>query len=205
MHIALAGNIGAGKTTLAGMLSKSMALEAEYDNVSHNPYIADFYQDMPRWALNLYVFNLTERLKQTVKIIDNRRVVTDYSIYEEAEIYIPNLLGMGLLSQRDFDTYSSLFSSIAFLVRPPDVLVYVKANISTLVDHIASRNLDYEESIRIEYLRKLNERYDAWFESYNRGKKIEFCVDDLDVVHNPSHISPLVQRLNAELFGLFPK
>ncbi len=205
MHIALAGNIGAGKTTLAGILSRGMGLEVEYDNVSHNPYIADFYQDMPRWALNLYVFNLTERLKQTIRISDQRRVVADYSFYEEAEIYIPNLLGMGLLSQRDYDTYSSLFNSIAFLVRPPDVLVYVKANISTLVDHIASRNLDYEESIRIEYLRKLNERYDAWFEGYDRGKKIEFCVDDLDVINNPSDVSPLVHRLNAELFGLFPK
>lgn len=204
MHISIAGNIGSGKTTLAGLLAKQLGYEVHYEDPTDNFYIQDFYTDMQRWAFNLQVFFLTNRLKQTVAIQESgRNVVQDRTLYEDAEIFAPNLLAMGLMSQRDYDTYSMLYDTMVHLVKPPDVVIYLRASISTLVDQIASRGREYEDNIRIDYLKRLNERYDAWFDNYSLGKKLDFNVDGLNFRDNPEHLGVILNGVSGELFGLF--
>lgn len=204
MHIAIAGNIGSGKTTLATQLAKHLGYEAEYEDPTNNPYISDFYNDMTRWSFSLQIYFLQSRLQQTVNIQKSgRNVVQDRTLYEDAEIFAPNLLAMGLLSQRDYDTYQQLYDSVKHLVKPPDVVIYLRAGISTLVDQIANRDREYEDNIRIDYLKKLNERYEQWFAEYNLGKKLDFNVDNLNFRDSKEDLGVILTRVNGELFGLF--
>ena len=171
MHIAVAGNIGSGKTTLANMLSKHYGWEIQLEDNDDNPYISDFYEDMQRWSFNLQVYFLNVRYKNIKKIRENGKpVIQDRTIYEDANIFAPNLHAMGLMSTRDFENYTSLFTSLNDMIRPPDLLIYLRGTIPTLVKQIQQRGRDYEDSIRLDYLKRLNERYEAWISTYNLGK-----------------------------------
>lgn len=204
MHIAIAGNIGSGKTTLTTELSKYLGFEAHYEDADNNPYLFDFYSDMKRWSFNLQIYFLNTRFK---KIIDIRRedqnVVQDRTIYEDAQIFAPNLHAMGLMAKRDYETYRSLFENLLNLIPPPDLMIYLRGSIPTLVDQIQKRGREYEDSIRLDYLRRLNERYEAWYENYDLGKKLEIVIDDLNFSDNPEHLGIIINRVKAELFGLF--
>ncbi len=204
MHIAVAGNIGAGKTTLTYMLSRYFGYEAFYEDNDTNPYLMDFYKDMPRWSFNLQVSFLHSRLRKIIQIKnEEKNVVQDRTLYEDAQIFAPNLHAMGLMSTRDYDTYKELFESIAELVQPPDLLIYLRCDIPQLVEQIQERNRDYEDSIRLDYLKRLNERYEAWYNDYTFGKKIEMNVAEYNFHNNPEHLGMIINRVKAELFGLF--
>lgn len=204
MHIAIAGNIGSGKTTLATQLSKYLGFEPQYEDAEGNPYLFDFYQDMQRWSFNLQIYFLNARFK---RILDLRaagtNIVQDRTLYEDAQIFAPNLHAMGLMAKRDYETYRSLFENLLDLIPPPDLLIYLRGSIPTLVDQIQRRGREYEDSIRLDYLRRLNERYEAWYESYNLGKKMEVVIDELNFRDNPEHLGIIINRVKAELFGLF--
>ncbi|MCB9233032.1 MAG: deoxynucleoside kinase [Bacteroidia bacterium] len=204
MHIAIAGNIGSGKTTLTTQLSKYLGFEPHYEDAETNPYLFDFYSDMQRWSFNLQVHFLNTRFR---KIIDIRthgiNIIQDRTIYEDAQIFAPNLHAMGLMAKRDYETYRALFETVNGLVEPPDLLIYLRGSIASLVDQIQQRGREYEDSIRLDYLRRLNERYEAWYESYNLGKKIEVVIDELNFRDNPEHLGIIVNRVKGELFGLF--
>lgn len=204
MHIAIAGNIGSGKTTLTTQLSKYLGFEAQYEDADNNPYLFDFYSDMKRWSFNLQVYFLDTRFKKIIEIRKTEaNVIQDRTIYEDAQIFAPNLHAMGLMAKRDYETYKHLFETVNVLLEPPDLLIYLRGSIPTLVDQIQRRGREYEDSIRLDYLRRLNERYEAWFESYNMGKKMEVLIDDLDFRDNPEHLGIIINRVKAELFGLF--
>jgi deoxyadenosine/deoxycytidine kinase len=204
MHIAVAGNIGSGKTTLTRLLSKSFGWQAQYEEVDYNPYLSDFYNDMQRWAFNLQIYFLNTRFKGIVDIQNsNVNVIQDRTIYEDAQIFAANLHTMGLLSTRDFENYKSLFSLMISLVKPPDLLIYLKSSIPNLVSQIQKRGREYESSIRIDYLQGLNERYEEWIESYNHGKKLIINVDELKFEDNPKDLSTIIDMINRELNGLF--
>ena len=204
MHIAVAGNIGSGKTTLTRLLSKSFGWQAQYEEVDYNPYLSDFYNDMQRWAFNLQIYFLNTRFKGIVDIQNsNVNVIQDRTIYEDAQIFAANLHTMGLLSTRDFENYKSLFSLMISLVKPPDLLIYLKSSIHNLVSQIQKRGREYESSIRIDYLQGLNERYEEWIESYNHGKKLIINVDELKFEDNPKDLSTIIDMINGELNGLF--
>ncbi len=204
MHICVAGNIGAGKTTLTYLLSKYFGFEAYFEDNEQNPYLMDFYADMPRWSFHLQVSFLKSRLDKLLQIrSEGRHVIQDRTIYEDAQIFAPNLHAMGLLLPRDYDTYRELFEIIAELVQPPDLLVYLRASIPTLVEQIQTRGRNYEDSIRLDYLKRLNERYEAWYEMYDYGKKIDFNVADVNFRDNPEHLGLIINRVKGELYGLF--
>jgi deoxyadenosine/deoxycytidine kinase len=204
MYIAVAGNIGSGKTTLTTLLSKHMGFEPQYEDPGNNPYLLDFYSDMQRWSFNVQIYFLTSRLQSIHSIQKSKKnVIQDRTLYEDAKIFAPNLHSMGLLSKRDFDNYNALFEAISRLVPPPDLLIYLRGSIPALVDQIQQRGREYEDSIRLDYLRRLNERYEAWFESYNLGPKIEVSIDDLNFKENPEHLGVIVNNVKGELFGLF--
>lgn len=204
MHIAIAGNIGSGKTTLAGLLSKHFGWEAHYEDVDDNPYLNDFYEDMQRWSFNLQIYFLNSRFKQVIDIINSdKTIVQDRTIYEDAYIFAPNLHSMGLMSTRDFDNYFTLFNLMTSLVKPPDLLLYLRASVPTLVSQIQKRGRDYENSIRIDYLKRLNERYEAWIESYKLGKLLIIEADAYDFPDNNDHLRQIIDKINAELHGLF--
>lgn len=204
MHIAIAGNIGSGKTTLTGLLSKHYKWDAHYEDVDTNPYLNNFYEDMLRWSFNLQVYFLNSRFRQVVDIRkSNKTVVQDRTIYEDATIFAPNLHGMGLMSSRDFDNYKSLFELMSSFINPPDLLIYLKASVGTLVSQIQKRGRDYETSIRIDYLKKLNERYDEWIAGYNLGKLLIIDVDHVKFSENPTDLGIVIQKIDAEIHGLF--
>ncbi|MEL6132773.1 MAG: deoxynucleoside kinase [Bacteroidota bacterium] len=204
MHICVAGNIGAGKTTLTYLLSKYFGYEAMYEDNEQNPYLMDFYSDMNRWSFNLQIAFLKSRLAKLDQIRkNNMNVIQDRTIYEDAQIFAPNLHAMGLMSSRDYETYKELFESIADLIQPPDLLIYLKASIPTLVEQIEERGRKYEDSIRLDYLKRLNERYERFYDKYSYGKKIEVSVADLNFRDNPEHLGIIINRVKAELFGLF--
>jgi len=204
MHIAIAGNIGSGKTTLAGLLSKHFGWEAHYEDVDDNPYLNDFYEDMQRWSFNLQVYFLNSRFKQVLEIKNSgKTIVQDRTIYEDAYIFAPNLHAMGLMSTRDFENYFTLFNLMTSLVEPPDLLLYLRASVPTLVNQIQKRGRDYESSIRIDYLKRLNERYEAWIESYKLGKLLIVEADAYDFPDNKDHLRQIIDKINAELHGLF--
>jgi deoxyadenosine/deoxycytidine kinase len=204
MHIAVAGNIGAGKTTLTYLLSKYFGFEARYVDNDQNPYLLDFYSDMPRWAFNLQVSFLHSRLNDIQYIRKGKHnVIQDRTIYEDAQIFAPNLHAMGLMTTRDYETYKQLFEVIAELIEPPDLLMYLKCDIPTLVEQIQSRGRNYEDNIRLDYLKRLNSRYEEWYANYNIGKKIEVPVKDLNFRDNPEHLGIIINKVKAELFGLF--
>jgi deoxyadenosine/deoxycytidine kinase len=206
MHIAIAGNIGSGKTTLAGVLAKHLDFDAQYEDPGDNPYIQDFYSDMTRWSFNMQIFFLQSRIQQTITIQQGKtNVIQDRTLYEDAEIFAPNLQALGLMSDRDYANYRALYDTVIHLVRPPDLVIYLKASISTLVEQIAERNREYEDNIRIDYLKKLNDRYDDWFAGYTLGAKLECDLETLNVRANPEHLGTLLNRIKGELFGLFRK
>ncbi|HJN06870.1 MAG TPA: deoxynucleoside kinase [Bacteroidales bacterium] len=203
MHVAIAGNIGSGKTTLTKLLAKHFGWKPHYEDVENNPYLHSFYEDMQRWSFNLQVYFLNSRFRQVVDIRKSgKNIIQDRTIYEDAYIFAPNLHTMNLMSTRDFDNYSSLFELMNSFIQPPDLLIYLRASVSTLVKQIQSRGRDYEESIRLDYLKLLNERYEAWMQGYVSGKVLIVNVDDLDF-NSPEDLSIVIEKVNAEVHGLF--
>ena len=204
MHIAIAGNIGAGKTTLTKYLAKHYKFNKELEDVVRNPYLDDFYNQMERWSFNLQIYFLNSRFRQVKEIHrKNKNVVQDRTIYEDANIFAPNLHAMGLMPSRDFDNYSSLFELMSSFVKSPDLLIYLRASVPTLVKQIQSRGREYESSIRIDYLTRLNERYEAWISEYTSGKLLIIDTDNLDFSKNQEDLSFVIDKVNAELHGLF--
>ncbi len=204
MHIAIAGNIGSGKTTLTGILAKHFKWEPHYEDVETNPYLNSFYEDMQRWSFNLQIYFLNSRFRQIVKIRESgKTIIQDRTIYEDAHIFAPNLHTMGLMSSRDFDNYKSLFDLMATFIKPPDLLIYLRAEVPTLVRQIQKRGRDYENSIRIDYLTRLNERYEAWISAYDIGKLLIVDVDDKDFANNSADLEKFIDNINGELYGLF--
>lgn len=203
-HIAVAGNIGSGKTTLTEKLAKHYNWQPRYEDVESNPYLNDFYQDMPRWSFNLQIYFLNSRLQQLVEIQEGSEIVIqDRTIYEDAHIFAPNLHAMGLMTNRDFENYSSLFELMESLVEAPDLLIYLRSSIPNLVGQIHKRGREYENTISIDYLSRLNERYEAWITTYNKGKLLIIDVDDIDFVNNPEDLGMIINRIDAEINGLF--
>jgi deoxyadenosine/deoxycytidine kinase len=204
MHIAVAGNIGSGKTTLTGLLAKHFKWQAHYEDVDTNPYLQSFYEDMRRWSFNLQIYFLNSRFRQVVDIRKKgKSVIQDRTIYEDAYIFAPNLHAMGLMNTRDYDNYSSLFELMSTFIQPPDLLIYLKASVPTLVNQIQQRGREYENAIRLDYLKSLNERYDLWIEGYTKGKLLVVEVDDLNFQKKPEDLGFIIEKINAEINGLF--
>ncbi len=204
MHVAIAGNIGAGKTTLTHLLSKHYNWKPHYESVDENPYLDDFYGEMERWSFNLQVHFLNSRFRQILELRQTgKKIIQDRTIYEDAHIFAPNLHAMGLMTNRDFSNYSSLFELMENLVTPPDLLIYLRADISTLVGQIHKRGREYENSISIDYLGRLNERYEAWISQYKKGKLLIIDVDSLDFVDKPEDLGYIIDRIDAQINGLF--
>lgn len=203
MHVAIAGNIGSGKTTLTRMLAAKYGWKPRFESVDYNPYLADFYEDMERWSFNLQIYFLNKRFKDVVEISKSEDVIIqDGTIYEDARIFAPNLHGMGLMSTRDFENYSDLFDLMMSLVNPPDLLIYLRSSIPNLVSQIQKRGREYEKSIRIDYITGLNERYENWIKDY-KSRLLILDVDRLKFESNPEDFSEICDKIDAELFGLF--
>ena len=204
MHIAIVGNIGAGKTTLASKLAQHFKWDLYLEAVENNPYLKDFYEDMERWAFHLQVYFLNSRFSQVQKIQDSSRsVIQDRTIYEDAFIFAKNLHQSGLMSTRDYENYFALFQSMISMVKAPDLMIYLKADLPRLIGQIEKRNRDYENSISINYLRNLNEHYNTWMSSYDLGRQLVIDVNNLDFVANPEDLGSIIEKIQAELFGLF--
>ncbi|MDN3493901.1 deoxynucleoside kinase [Winogradskyella bathintestinalis] len=204
MHVAIAGNIGAGKTTLTKLLSKHFKWEAQLEDVVDNPYLDDFYNQMERWSFNLQVYFLNSRFRQVNQIHDSGKdIIQDRTIYEDAHIFAPNLHAMGLMTNRDFENYSSLFELMESFVKGPDLLIYLRSSIPNLVAQIHKRGRDYENTISIDYLSRLNERYEAWISKYDKGNLLVIDVDNLDFVANPEDLGDIINRIDAQINGLF--
>ncbi|MFA5296804.1 MAG: deoxynucleoside kinase [Lutibacter sp.] len=204
MHVAIAGNIGAGKTTLTKLLAKHYKWEPHYESVEENPYLDDFYAEMERWSFNLQVYFLNSRFRQILEIRESgKNLIQDRTIYEDARIFAPNLHAMGLMTNRDFVNYESLFELMERLVSPPDLLIYLRATIPTLVGQIHKRGREYENSISIDYLSRLNERYEAWITKYTKGNLLIIDVDKLNFVDNPEDLYTVINKIDAQINGLF--
>jgi deoxyadenosine/deoxycytidine kinase len=204
MHVAIAGNIGSGKTTLTGLLSKHFNWQAHYEDVDTNPYLGSFYEDMQRWSFNLQIYFLNSRFRQIVDIRKSgKKVIQDRTIYEDAHIFAPNLHEMNLMTTRDYDNYSKLFELMSSFIQPPDLLIYLRAEVPTLVRQIQKRGREYEASIRIDYLKSLNDRYEAWINNYKQGKLLIVDVDNLNFSEVPEDLGLIIDKVNAELHGLF--
>ena len=200
MHIAIAGNIGAGKTTLTKSLGKHYKYEVELEDVVDNPYLDDFYNQMERWSFNLQIYFLNSRFRQLTDIISNGRdVIQDRTIYEDANIFAPNLHAMGLMTNRDYENYKSLFDLMEGTVQAPDLLIYLRSSIPNLVSQIHKRGRDYENSISIEYLSRLNERYEAWIHNYNKGELLVIDIDDLDFVENKGDLKNIISMIDNKI------
>jgi deoxyadenosine/deoxycytidine kinase len=200
MHIGIAGNIGAGKTALTKLLSKHYKFEAHYEDVLKNPYLDDFYDQMERWSFNLQIYFLNSRFRQIRDFEKSgKKIVQDRTIYEDANIFAPNLLAMGLMTNRDFENYKSIFSLMESYVKGPDLLVYLRSGIPNLVDQIHKRGRDYENSISIDYLSRLNERYEAWIETYDKGKLLIIDVNGLDFVKNKGDLKQIIEKIDKEI------
>jgi len=203
-HIAIAGNIGAGKTTLTTLLARHYNWEPHFEALDDNPYISDFYDDMHRWSFNMQIYFLNSRFNGILEIIKGEKsVIQDRTIYEDANIFAPNLHGMGLMSNRDYNTYKALFESLKSMIKPPDLMIYLRASIPTLVNQIQKRGRQYEDSIRLDYLRRLNERYEAWISSYKDGRLLVIDVDNIDFENKPEDFGLVINKVEAELNGLF--
>ncbi len=204
MHVAIAGNIGAGKTTLTKLLAKHYKWEAQLEDVVDNPYLDDFYNQMERWSFNLQVYFLNSRFRQVSLIHESGKdIIQDRTIYEDAHIFAPNLHAMGLMTNRDFENYKSLFNLMESFVKGPDLLIYLRSSISNLVSQIHKRGRDYENSISIDYLSRLNERYEGWITKYDKGNLLVIDVDNLDFVDNPEDLGEIINKIDAEIHGLF--
>lgn len=204
MHIAIAGNIGSGKTTLTSLLAKHYKWEAHFEDADENPYLNDFYNDMQRWSFNLQVYFLNNRFSQIQEFRKSgKSVIQDRTIYEDAYIFAPNLHAMGLMTSRDFESYFSLFKLMESFIQPPDLLIYLRASIPVLVDQISSRGREYEESIRLDYLKRLNERYEAWISTYEEGKLLIVDVDNTNFIESEEDLGKVISKIDAEVHGLF--
>lgn len=204
MHIAIAGNIGSGKTTLTRMLVDHFHWTPKYESVDYNPYLADFYNDMERWSFNIQIYFLNKRFLDVVEINKHEEIIVqDRSIYEDACIFAPNLHNMGLMSTRDYENYASLFSLMVSLVKAPDLLIYLRSSIPHLVGNIQKRGREYESSIRLDYLKGLNALYEQWVENYHDGKLLILDVDKLNFEERPADFSTICDRIEAQLHGLF--
>lgn len=203
-HVAIAGNIGAGKTTLTEMLSKHYKWIPQFEDVDQNPYLYDFYDDMPRWSFNLQIYFLNSRLNQLLEISKGTEtVIQDRTIYEDAYIFAPNLHEMGLMSKRDFENYFDFFQNLRQMVNPPDLLIYLQASVPTLVGQIQKRGREYEENIRLDYLKKLNEFYNKWIEGYKEGPLLIINVDQNKFAESDESFGEIISKIDAELYGLF--
>ena len=204
MHIAVAGNIGSGKTTLTNMLSKHYGWETHFEDVEHNPYLNDFYHDMQRWSFNLQIYYLNSRFTQVQEIQSTENtVIQDRTIYEDAFIFAPNLHSMGLMTTRDFENYFSLFTLMDSFVSAPDLLIYLRASVPTLVNQIQQRGRDYEESTRLDYLKRLNERYESWISTYDKGKLLIIYIDNNRFPESQEDLGKIIHSIDAEINGLF--
>ena len=200
MHIAIAGNIGAGKTSLTDLLSKHYKWQGHFEEVVENPYLDDFYHQMERWSFNLQIYFLNSRFGQLIEIQNSgKNVIQDRSIYEDAHIFAPNLHAMGLLSQRDYQNYKSLFELMENMVTGPDLMIYLRSSIPNLVGNIHKRGREFENSISIDYLSRLNERYEAWIHNYDKGKLLIIDVDELDFVDTAVDMKSIVDRIDAKI------
>ena len=203
-HIAVAGNIGAGKTTLTELLSKHYKWIPQFEDIDHNPYLNDFYDEMPRWSFNLQIYFLNSRLTQLLEIQrGTETVIQDRTIYEDANIFAPNLHDMGLMSKRDFTNYYNFFTTLKSMVKPPDLLIYLNASVPTLVAQIQKRGREYEENIRLDYLKKLNEFYNKWISSYKEGPLLIIDADKNKFSENEEDLGKIINLIDAELYGLF--
>jgi len=204
MHVAIAGNIGSGKTTLTRLLSKHYKWQPHYEEVDDNPYLDDFYNQMERWSFNLQIYFLNSRFRQILDIRNSgKNVIQDRTIYEDAYIFAPNLHAMGLMTNRDFENYKSLFDLMEEVTESPDLIIYLRSSIPNLVAQIHKRGREYENSISIDYLSRLNERYEAWIHNYDKGKLLIIDVDNLNFVDNPEDLGDVINRIDAEIHGLF--
>ena len=204
MHIAVAGNIGSGKTTLTRLLAKHFGWEPHFEDVESNPYLNSFYEDMQRWSFNLQIYFLNSRFRKILLIRKSgKTVIQDRTIYEDAYIFAPNLHSMNLMSTRDFDNYTSLFEMINSLIPSPNLLIYLRASVPTLVNQIQKRGREYESAIRLDYLKGLNDLYEEWIINYSLGKSLIVDVDNLNIEENPEHLGIVIERINAQLHGLF--
>jgi len=204
LHVAVSGNIGSGKTTLTGLLGKHYNWEMHYEDVDGNPYINDFYAEMQRWSFNMQIYYVNNRFNQVMEIREGKKnVIQDRTIYEDAYIFAPNLHSMGLMTTRDFETYFSLFNLLDKFVQAPDLLIYLRASVPRLVSQIQSRGREYEEAIRLDYLKRLNERYEAWISTYDKGKLLIIDVDNNNFIDSPEDLGEIIQKIDAELHGLF--
>ncbi len=203
MHIAVAGNIGSGKTTLTRLLSKHFGWKPHYEEVDNNPYLESFYEDMKRWSFNLQVYFLNSRFRQVLDIRNSGQdIIQDRTIYEDAYIFAANLYDMGLMETRDYENYCSLFELMSSFLEAPDLLIYLRASVPTLVRQIQKRNRDYEQSIRLDYLNALNRRYEDWISKYSKGKLLVIESDNIEI-ENPEDLGGIIDRINASLNGLF--
>ncbi|MCF8230308.1 MAG: deoxynucleoside kinase [Bacteroidales bacterium] len=204
MHIAVAGNIGSGKTTLTRLLSKHFGWTAQYEDVESNPYLHSFYEDMQRWSFNLQVYFLNSRFRQIINIRQGEKtVIQDRTIYEDAYIFAPNLHQMNLMTTRDFENYSSLFELMSSFIQAPDLLIYLRSSVPNLVNHIQKRGREYEASIRLDYLKRLNERYETWINKYDLGKLLVINVDEVKFEDKAEDLGMIIEKINAEIHGLF--
>ncbi len=202
-YVAVAGNIGAGKSSLTGLLAKHFGWEAFYESVDDNPYLSDFYEDMRRWSFNLQIYFLSSRFRHQKEMLnDDVNLIQDRTIYEDVEIFAKNLHEMHLMSDRDFENYEALFREMSYYLRPPDLLVYLRAQVPTLVHQIQQRGRDYENTIRIEYLERLNKLYEDWIDRYPHEKLI-IDTDDLDFVNNQEDLGKVIDLIDQRMFGLF--
>ncbi len=203
-HIAVAGNIGAGKTTLTELLSKHYKWIPQFEDVDHNPYLYDFYEEMPRWSFNLQIFFLNSRLNQLLEIQrGTETVIQDRTIYEDANIFAPNLHDMGLMDKRDFSNYFTFFETLKSMVKPPDLLIFLNASVPTLVAQIQKRGREYEENIRLDYLKKLNDFYTKWIEGYKEGPLLIVDADKNKFAENNEDLGLIINQIDAQLYGLF--
>jgi len=204
MHIAIVGNIGAGKTTLTELLAKNYGWEPLYEAVDNNPYLEDFYSDMKRWSFNLQIYFLNNRFQQIIEIQKgSRNIIQDRTIYEDAFIFAENLHDMGLMTSRDYENYRAIFDNITSFIKPPDLLIYLKASVPTLVNNIQRRGREYETGIRLDYLSKLNDKYQKWINGYKLGKLLILDKDNLDFTNNPEDLGSIIQLIEREINGLF--